>query len=75
MIKKLKDILNSYTDEELDDMEIWIDGRTQIDSIWIKKNFIDIITRNCKESMNKEEKTVWILKKDMTHLLLIVSTH
>ena len=36
MIKKLKDILNTYTDNELEELDLWIDSRTKVDSIWVE---------------------------------------
>ena len=34
MIKALKWILNSYTDEELEDMELWVDSYVNVTNIF-----------------------------------------
>lgn len=52
MIKKLKDILNTYTDEELEDIDIWIDSRTKIDSIWLEEYHINLITDEANVDIN-----------------------
>lgn len=44
MLKKLKDILNTYTDSELEDMNLWIDSNVGIENILIDENNIDLIT-------------------------------
>lgn len=44
MIKKLKDILNTYTDEELEEIEIWVNSRTEVASIIIDENSINLIS-------------------------------
>ena len=44
MIKKLKDILNTYTDKELECMSIWINSNDMVDSIWIEDNAINLLT-------------------------------
>ena len=52
MIKKLKDILNTYTDEELEELDIWIDSRTKVDSIWVEDYNINLITDEAKVEIN-----------------------
>ena len=52
MITKLKDILNTYTDEELKDMEIWINSDNVIDSILIDKDSINLITTSIEIKLN-----------------------
>ena len=44
MIIKLRDILNAYTDEELKDMDLWINSGNVVDSILIDENSINLIT-------------------------------
>ena len=46
MLKKLKDILNTYTDEEINDMDLWINSKDTADLIFIDKNSINLITNN-----------------------------
>lgn len=52
MLKKLKDILNSYTDNELEELDLWIDSRTKVDSIWVKDYNINLITDEAKVEIN-----------------------
>lgn len=52
MLKKLKDVLNSYTDNELEELDLWIDSRTKVDSIWVKDYNINLITDEAKVEIN-----------------------
>lgn len=52
MIKKLKDILNIYTDDELEELDLWIDSRTKVDSIWVEDYIINLITDEAKVKIN-----------------------
>lgn len=52
MIKKLKDILNTYTDNELEELDLWIDSRTKVDSIWVEDYNINLITDEAKVEIN-----------------------
>ena len=52
MIKKLKDILNTYTDDELEELDLWIDSRTKVDSIWVENYIINLITDEAKVEIN-----------------------
>lgn len=52
MLKKLKDILNTYTDNELEELDLWIDSRTKVDSIWVEDYNINLITDEAKVEMN-----------------------
>lgn len=52
MIKKLKDILNTYTDNELEELDLWIDSRTKVDSIWVEDYHINLITDEAKVEIN-----------------------
>ena len=52
MIKKLRDILNTYTDKELEDMDIWINSNDKVDSIWVEKYDINLITDEANVSIN-----------------------
>ena len=52
MLKKLKDILNTYTDNELEELDLWIDSRTKVDSIWVKDYNINLITDEAKVEIN-----------------------
>ena len=46
MIKELKHILNTYTDKELEDIDLWINSNIMIDGILIEEGSIDLITEN-----------------------------
>lgn len=52
MLKKLKDILNTYTDNELEELDFWIDSRTKVDSIWVEDYNINLITDEAKVEIN-----------------------
>lgn len=52
MIKKLKDILNTYTDDELEELDLWIDSRTKVDSIWVEDYIINLMTDEAKVKIN-----------------------
>ena len=44
MLNKLKQILNTYTKEQLEDMELWIDCSNIITAIIVDENDITLIT-------------------------------
>lgn len=48
MLKKLKDILNTYTDEELLYMDLWINSSTVISDIILESYSINLITSDMK---------------------------
>lgn len=48
ILKKLKYILNSYTDKELEEIDLWIDNTNTIDVIAIDNNSISLITDSDK---------------------------
>jgi hypothetical protein len=52
VLKKLKDILNTYTDNELEELDLWIDSRTKVDSIWVEDYNINLITDEAKVEIN-----------------------
>lgn len=52
MLKKLKDILNTYTDNELEELDLWIDSRTKVNSIWVEDYNINLITDEAKVEIN-----------------------
>ena len=52
MIKKLKDILNTYTNKELEEMILWINSSDEITNIIIDKNGIDLITEDTEIKIN-----------------------
>lgn len=44
VLKRLKYILNSYTDKELEDIDLWVDNANTIDVIAVDSNSISLIT-------------------------------
>lgn len=42
MLKKLKDILNTYTDDELEELELWFNSQVEITEICIDTYSIDL---------------------------------
>lgn len=44
VLVRLKYLLNSYSDTELEDMELWIDNDVTIDIIAVDENAINLIT-------------------------------
>ena len=52
MIKKLKDILNTYTDEELEDMILWINSSDALSNIIIDETNIDLISSSAEIKIN-----------------------
>lgn len=55
MLKKLKEILNAYTEEELDGIDLWIDSESEVKAILIDDNSIDLITANASIKINDLE--------------------
>lgn len=52
MLKRLKKILNTYTDEELEDMDLWINSNDYINRIMIDDNSINLITSDADVKIN-----------------------
>lgn len=52
MIKKLKDILNTYSDEELEEMILWINSSDELANIIVSETDIDLITRDAEIKIN-----------------------
>lgn len=52
MLKRLKYILNSYTDKELEEMTLWINSHEMIEDILIEENNIDLITPSAEIKIN-----------------------
>ena len=51
----LKKLLNSIDDEELKDLELWIDNDTKIKMVGLDKNAISIITEKTDLRVNGSE--------------------
>ena len=52
MIKKLKYILNLYTDKELENMDLWVNSDDFVDTILIDKNNINLVTADSEIRIN-----------------------
>ena len=52
MLNKLKDILNTYTDEELNELDLWIDSICKIEQIIVDDYNIVLITNNAEVKVN-----------------------
>lgn len=55
MLKKLREILNTYYNEELEEMELWVNSSWQIDKIIIDDHSIDLVTDDLRIDL-KEDK-------------------
>lgn len=54
-IIRLKKILNTFTDKELEEIELWIDNDEKIDIIAIDKNAINLVTDKAKLKINGKD--------------------
>lgn len=52
MNKKLKDILNTYSDEELEEMDLWINSFDELANIIVSETDIDLITKDAEIKIN-----------------------
>ena len=52
MLNKLKDILNTYTDEELKELDLWINSSYEVKQIIVDDYNIDLITDNAEVKVN-----------------------
>ena len=52
MLKKLKVILNSYTDEELEEMDLWVNSKECVVSMLVDNLDIDLITNSAEIKIN-----------------------
>lgn len=48
MIKKLKDILNTYTDTELEDMDLWVNSDFKVDSVLVEDFCINLLSEDAE---------------------------
>ena len=47
MLKQLKEVLNSYTEEQLENMEMWVNSNDTVNGFVVDDNeSIDLITSN-----------------------------
>ena len=52
MLKKLKAILNSYADEELEKMDLWVNSTECAVAMLVDDNDIDLITNSAEIKIN-----------------------
>lgn len=52
MLKKLKDILNTYTDEELKELDLWVNSSYEAKQIIVDDYNIDLITNKADVRVN-----------------------
>lgn len=52
MLNKLKDILNTYTDEELKELDLWINSSNIVKQIIVNDYSIDLITNDVDVRIN-----------------------
>ena len=52
MLNKLKDILNTYTDEELKELDLWINSSYEVKQIIVDEFGINLITNNAEVKIN-----------------------
>lgn len=56
MLKQLKEVLNSYTDEQLENMEMWVNSNDTVNKFVVDDNkSIDLITSNFIYKVIEEE--------------------
>ena len=53
MLNKLKDILNTYTDEELKELDLWVNSSHEVNQIIVDEYNIDLITKNAEVKVNE----------------------
>ena len=52
MLKRLKAILNSYTDKELEKMDLWVNSKECVVSMLVDNLDIDLITNSAEIKIN-----------------------
>lgn len=52
MIKKLKDILNTYTDTELEDLDLWVNSDFKVESILVDEYSINLLSEDAEIKIN-----------------------
>lgn len=52
MLKKLKALLNACTDEELEDIGLWVNSKECAVSLLVDENDIDLITNSTEIAIN-----------------------
>lgn len=52
MLKRLKAVLNAYTDDELEEMDLWVNSKECAVSMLIDNFNIDLITNSAEIKIN-----------------------
>ena len=52
MLKRLKAVLNAYTDDELEKMDLWVNSTECAVAILVDDNDIDLITNSAEIKIN-----------------------
>ena len=52
MLKELKALLNAYTDEELEEMNLWVNSTECVTNLLIDSYDIDLITNSAEIKIN-----------------------
>lgn len=52
MIKKLKDILNTYTDTELEDIDLWVNSDFKVESVLVDEYSINLLSEDAEIKIN-----------------------
>lgn len=56
MLKQLKEVLNSYTEEQLENIEMWVNSNDTVNGFVVDENeSIDLITSNFIYKVIEEE--------------------
>ena len=52
MLKRLKAVLNAYTDDELEKMDLWVNSKECVVSMLVDNLDIDLITNSAEIKIN-----------------------
>ena len=52
MIKKLRDILDTYTDTELEDIDLWVNSDFKVESILVDEYSINLLSEDAEIKIN-----------------------
>ena len=52
MLKRLKAVLNAYTDDELEEMDLWVNSTECAVAMLVDDNDIDLITNSAEIKIN-----------------------
>lgn len=52
MLNKLRDILNTYTEEELKELDLWINSNYEVNQIIVDEYNIDLVTTDAYVKIN-----------------------